>query len=44
MVSLDDRLAFRKREAADALNIGITKLDALLAQGKIKGVKSGHHT
>ncbi len=41
MTSIDDRMAFGKREAADILGIGVTKLEALIANGIIKAVKSG---
>ncbi len=39
--NIEDRLAFGKREAADILGIGQTKLEALIANGIIKAVKSG---
>jgi len=35
------RLALRKREAADALAIGLTKLDSLISSGAIHAVRSG---
>jgi excisionase family DNA binding protein len=41
MVGMDERMAYRRREAADILGVGPTKLDGLIAAGKIRAVKSG---
>jgi len=34
-------LAVRKRIAASIIGVGVTKLDALIAEGQIEAVKSG---
>jgi excisionase family DNA binding protein len=41
IIGIDDRLSFRKRTAADILDVGLTKLDMLISVGAIKAVKSG---
>jgi excisionase family DNA binding protein len=40
MLTVDEKLAFRKREACDLIGVGITKLDSLIAAGVIRAVKS----
>jgi excisionase family DNA binding protein len=40
MLTPDEKLAFRKREACDLIGVGMSKLDALIADGIIRAVKS----